>query len=1225
MARQAIYPRQLALRTLAALLGAATLLILVGVSQASAIAEPAIWKPVSVTDPTHLVPGSPQNDVQTITVNATKGTFTVTGKAYFTGSKGTTLPLKYNASATVVNEAIQSIGQLGEEVNVTGGPGGPGGGTPYDVEFIGPSAGKTQELLEANGEGLEGGSATVGTLHGAEGEGEIIASATNVGGTTNGGPITIEDTLPKGVTATANGASYPKGVTAKDTYLGGGFSEDNQEDFKCSPHPETERTIRCTFDRYRGNNGEETPIEMVTGDTLIMTIRTKLTSSPESNEVNEVSVSGGGGRPASVTTPIDISNEPTGYGPSPGGIMGGLSLNQAGGHASLTTEFNLNTSPYATLPEEPKDLEFDLPPGLVGNVRKLPTCTMRQVENQDEEPEGCPVAAMVGVATIYFKERNENNGELLTSPIYAIKPAPGEPTAFGFDALLFPVRLDTSVLSEGNYGVRVTAPSLTQEAETFANWVTIWGIPSEHNGPPANPNVHREFIYDRSFGSPDPGEPKVALLTSPQQCDESMELKFETDSWENPGQFKTESTTLPPLDGCEALSMQPSFTMLPDTLEAAAPAGYTMNLVIPQNNEPEALATPTVKTLKVALPVGVVVSPSVAWGLKTCSEAAFGQHSGQLAECPREAQVGEIEVKTPNLSESLKGDVYLAEPQCGAFCTPEDAQDGKMIKLYAQAVSQGESKIIVKLNGEGSINQQTGQITATFENNPPLPFNELTLKLGGGPRAALANPRECRPVTTNLDITPWSSPFTEDSNPYYTFNLNQNCFGPKFEPVVAPATTSIQSGEYSPFTLVFGRSDDEGFLAGLQETLPPGLLGKIKGVTLCPEPGASEGNCPENSLVGTVQALTGPGADPFLVTSGKVYLTGHYKGAPFGMSIVVPAVAGPYTLEGTNGKGDVVVRAAINVNKEDAQLTVTADPLPTELDGVPLQIKVLDVTINRPEFTFNPTSCEPMDISTTFTSQEGATATDETPFQVTNCVGLGFNPRFEVSTAAKTSRADGASLDARLIYPLGKKLANVKNVKVELPKQLPSRLTTLQQACPDHVFNESPEKCPAASRIGQAKASTPILPNLLEGWAYFVSHGGAAFPNLVVVLQDRPDGVRVDLIGETFISKAGITSTTFGTVPDVPISEFELYLPEGPQSALAANGDLCTATNLVMPTIFNGQNGGRLKQNTPVAVTGCPKAAKAKSASKQKPKKKKKKKKKAKKARKAQASDRGGK
>jgi hypothetical protein len=533
--------------------------------------------------------------------------------------------------------------------------------------------------------------------------------------------------------------------------------------------------------------------------------------------------------------------------------------------------------------------------------------------------------------------------------------------------------------------------------------------------------------------------------------------------------------------------------------------------------------------------------------------------------------------------------VYLASPQCGSYCTPEDAQDGKMIRLYVQMFTVGEAGIIVKLDGVGSLNQQTGQITTTFAENPPLPFSKFMLKLGGGPRAALANPRACGPATTNMDLTPWSSPFTQDSAPNYLFDITQNCFGQQFHPTVVGGTTSIQSGEYSPFTLAFGRSDDDGYLAGLQQQLPPGLLGRVAGVTLCPEPGASEGNCPENSLIGHVQALTGPGADPFLVTDGKVYLTGHYKGAPFGLSIVVPAVAGPYTLSGTNGRGDVVVRAAINVDKEDAHLTITADPLPTKLDGIPLQLKAVEVTINRPEFTVNPTSCERMHISTVLTSLEGESASIRTPFQATNCVGLGFNPRFEVSTSGHTSRTGGASLDAKLIYPLGRKLANVKNVRVELPKQLPSRLTTLQQACLDYVFAENPEKCPAASRVGQARAKTPILPGELLGWAYFVSHGGQAFPNLTIVLQDRQDGVRVDLVGDTFISKAGITSTTFGTVPDVPISEFELYLPQGPDSALAANGNLCRS-NLRMPTEFNGQNGGRLEQSTKIAVTGCNKA-----------------------------------
>jgi hypothetical protein len=107
---------------------------------------------------------------------------------------------------------------------------------------------------------------------------------------------------------------------------------------------------------------------------------------------------------------------------------------------------------------------------------------------------------------------------------------------------------------------------------------------------------------------------------------------------------------------------------------------------------------------------------------------------------------------------------------------------------------------------------------------------------------------------------------------------------------------------------------------------------------------------------------------------------------------------------------------------------------------------------------------------------------------------------------------------------------------------------------------------------------------------YFVSHGGEAFPSLVIVLQG--DGVRVDLTASTFISKSGITSSTFRLVPDVPVNSFELYLPQGPNSALAANGNLCKSS-LHMPTTFVAQNGLVIHQSTPIAVTGCPKARKA--------------------------------
>jgi hypothetical protein len=260
--------------------------------------------------------------------------------------------------------------------------------------------------------------------------------------------------------------------------------------------------------------------------------------------------------------------------------------------------------------------------------------------------------------------------------------------------------------------------------------------------------------------------------------------------------------------------------------------------------------------------------------------------------------------------------------------------------------------------------------------------------------------------------------------------------------------------------------------------------------------------------------------------------------------------------------------------------------LPTIIDGIPIQVKTVNVLIDRPDFVFNPTNCSPMSVGGSVTSLEGSTASFSSPFQVTGCGDLGFKPEFKVSTSGRSSRANGTSLDARLSFPPGAlgKQANIAKVKVDLPKQLPSRLTTLQKACPAATFEANPAGCGAASIIGVAKAITPTLPVMLTGPVYFVSHGGEAFPDLVIVLEG--DGVRVDLTGSTFISKAGITSTAFRTVPDVPVNSFELYLPAGPNSALAANGNLCKSS-LRMPTAFTAQNGIVMHQSTPVAVAGC--------------------------------------
>ena len=1086
----------------------------------------------------------------------------------------------------------------------------------------------------------------------------IMVSAVNVGGaSTNGSPVTIADSLPAGLEAVeAFGNNAYHNAIGRETEPG--YNE-----------PET-GGLACTFSAKAASCTSSEPIDP--GDTLVVTIRVdvepvlpppsplcEVPAGAVNCLLNNATVSGGGAVSASIGgaggSPIIISSQPAPYGVASGGLIVATSTSQAGGHPNLTQEFFLNTinriggALNSEPPARTKDVRYDLPKGLLGTTVGVARCTMAAVEDESN----CPRDTMVGAATTIAESPI---GRIdFTVPVYNIAPAPGEPLALAFNAIYFPVRIDTSVLSDGEYNARVTVPDITTAAPFYMSSVTIWGDPAEHNGRgPDNaaktigsvapyftfggPGVE-EFEEGGGTSNKTVDEKRVPLLTNPTQCSESLSTVLETDSWEAPGEFGgagTAKASSGTATGCGQLSFQAGISMVPDTLEAGAPAGYAFGLTVPQNTEAEGLATPYVKRVSVTLPEGTVISPSAADGLGDCSnEQFFGppgerhpapgqEHPATPGSCPRNSQVGEVEVQSPALEKPLTGDVYLGAPECtgpGGVCTPEDAAGGNMVHLYVQLVGEGEDGIVVKLEGKGYVNQQTGQITTVFDNNPQLPFSEFKLTLQGGERATLANPRTCGQVHTTADLTPWSTPYTPDASPESPFIIDENCFGAQFNPSFSFGTTSNQAGGYSPFSVSFGRGDNDGFLNGIQVRTPPGLLGMLSHVKLCEEPQAAQGTCGPESQIGETSVETGPGADPFLVTGGKVYITGPYKSAPYGLSIVVPSKAGPYTLAGTTGNGTVVVRSAISVNPETSALTVTSDQLPTELDGIPLQLKLVNVTINRPEFIFNSTSCNKMAIGGTLTDTQAAGVNEASSYQVTNCGALKFQPKFAVSTSGKTSKAKGASLDAKVSFGGGGgsggisssgqgTQANIARVKVDLPKQLPSRLTTLQKACTTAVFDANPANCPAASVIGTVKVSTPVLPVQLTGPVIFVSHGGEAFPSLTIVLQG--DGVRVDLTGATFISKTGITSTTFKTVPDVPFSSFELYLPEGKYSALAANGNLCKSS-LAMPTEFVPQNGGAtIHESTKISVTGCPKTKQAA-----------KKKKKAKKASKARKSTNG--
>ena len=873
----------------------------------------------------------------------------------------------------------------------------------------------------------------------------------------------------------------------------------------------------------------------------------------------------------------------------------GTPATQAGSHPyALTAKFALDRKELSQAQKEaglgdagpfgqeiaegdPKDVETTLPAGVAVNLLAVAQCSEQELAKQ-----ACPASSQVGdiavdspFALVYLA------GEIPVFNIAPSSPRVAGALGFTFAGVGFIAHIIGSAHAGGDYGISALAPGLPQGLDTDGLTLTLWGDPS------AASHCHQQFIGGPCVAVPAGEQPFLTLPTScPSELSaavrEELSLSARADSWQEPGVWTPTilSAPLAAMTGCKKLSFTPSIEVRPETSVAETPTGVSIALKIPQVEALGSLAEANLREAVVTLPANLVVSPSAVSGFAGCSEAQVGLSSPAPAACPEASKVGTVQARTPLLDHPVGGSVYLAQ-QGNAGPAQGSNPFGSLIALYVVVEGSG---VQIKAAGEVSLNQLTGQLTTRFRNLPQLPYSEMTLNLFGGPRASLV-PDACGLYTTSALLSPWSAPESDPSiasaEAQSSFTVDSGCNTGEFAPAFTAGTTSNQAGGYSPFVTTFTRQDSEQGLASIQEHIPTGLLGSIAHVPLCGEPQAQEGTCGPESQIGAISVVVGPGTDPFEVPPGRIYLTGPYHGAPFGLSVVVPARGGPFDL------GNVIVRAALQINPQTSAVTVATGPLPLMLQGVPALTRSVTVEINRPEFIFNPTSCNPKTISTTMDGSAGNVASASVRFQATDCATLAFKPRFSASTSGHTSRVDGASLEAKLVYPPAPPgtQANIAKVKVELPKQLPARLTTLQKACPARTFEANPASCPPASVVATASATTPLLPVGLSGPAYFVSYGGAKFPELIVVLQG--DGVTVYLHGETFISKSGITSSTFPAVPDVPVGSFQLRFPQGADSALAANGDLCTS-KLTMPTEFVAQNGARLKQTTKIAVTGCP-------------------------------------
>ena len=776
---------------------------------------------------------------------------------------------------------------------------------------------------------LSSGSAPSRLLPG--GKGEVIVNATNLGDAIASGPITITDKLPSGLTARA---------------VIGSLAEQTQELLECSV--KSEREVSCV---------DHKPLEPMTGLKIAITVAV-------ANEVvgdNEVEAAGGSAERATLDQPVTVSSEPAVFGVERYALTpeeeGGAPDKRAGSHPfQLTTTLSLNQTARQEPIALPQNFQFLLPPGLVGNPNVVKQCTELEFSTYENAQNLCKPDSVVGIAEVTIEEQNNFRGgpEALTVPIFNLKPAPGEPARFGFEAFKNPVVLDTSVRTGNDYGVTVTARSASQTAGFLSTVATIWGVPgdSRHNAERgwncvAQPSGGSESPACQAQQKNEEKEQQEAreklkepapFLSLPTVCSsQPLEAPMRAQSWkpgESYGSF-VQSEFHETLEGCNELKLNPAFEVEPTTSAASTPTSLNSTVKLPQVETDTGLAESGIKETTIVFPQGLQLNPAAAGGLLACSAMQIGflgsvgeepmqtnnnRFSPGQANCPSQSKVGTVEVISPDLppKQPLIGSLYLAAQDTNPFEAP------LVIYLVAEDPVSGA---LVKLAGKTTPIEGTGQLVSTFENTPPLPFTELKIHLFGGAergggRASVSTPPLCGPYTTTASFGPWSG--KPPATPTASFSIGSGPGGgpcssnpQPFAPGFSAGASNLQAGAFTPFTLALGFPDGSQALTGLATHLAPGMAAMLSSITPCSIEAADAARCGPESLVGRSTAFAGLGPEPFSLP-GSVYVTGPYNGAPFGLSVATPAVAGPFNL------GMVIANSTIEVDPTTAAVTVVA-------------------------------------------------------------------------------------------------------------------------------------------------------------------------------------------------------------------------------------------------------------------------------------------------------------
>jgi hypothetical protein len=852
-----------------------------------------------------------------------------------------------------------------------------------------------------------------------------------------------------------------------------------------------------------------------------------------------------------------------------------VSTTVAGAHPDAVVGWEMNTDgeyapgmplPVGTL----KDAEVDLPPGLVGNPRATGRCTASQLSRA-----ACPRESLIGALTFGAT----GIGRVERTPVWNMEAGSDRIADFAADPFgggQFTIHAVPFVRSNGDYGLRVSSRNISSLAPVTDIRYEFFGVPADHAGlDPAYagtiaPNSRVDDV-------PLVGAPRHPFLTNPSRCGEADTAVLRLRSHQAPEGFTASAAaTLPRLTDCDSQPFAPSIDVAPDTRQAGAPSGYRVVVKVPNDDTPAGRSTANVDDARVALPAGVAISPTVAGGLEACTDEQLATGSTDAERCPSASRIGRVRIETPVLELPLEGRLYLGAQQS------QDPTSGEMYRIFATAYAQG---VRLKLEGRIKADPRTGQLTATFRDNPQLPFSALTLEFKGGPRAPLVNPGTCGTKTTTAVVGSWGGHVRDVSS---SFAVDQGCPQGGFSPGFTAGTLQPFAGRFSPFTMTATRPDGDQDLSRIALDLPSGLLGALGTVPVCADAQAAAGTCGAESRLGSTTIAVGTGSNPFGL-GGTVSLAGPYKGAPFSLSIAVPAKAGPLDL------GMVVVRSPLIIDANRAKVSAPVDELPQIVGGVPLHYRSISVTLDRPGFMWNATSCAPSVVGATLTTVGGAVATPSARYQAQGCDKLKLDPKLALRWAGKGELKKGKhpAIEADLTDTFGH--ANLKSVAVTLPLTASLDPDNAKALC--EAAGAAARSCPEASIVGRASATTTALHEPLTGPVYFVkgtrrtASGKIAKTTPKLYLKLRGDGVDVDLHVDSSVKDKRLVAT-FRDIPDVPLQDFKLRLNGGKGGPIVATNDPCAAEKSTA-VVFRGQNGAVTRRTLRFTAPACKPAVSA--------------------------------